>query len=213
MYQKCDEYRGKRVGYVLVVRDGLGGTFGAYLTEAPHIGGKDIYYGTGECFLWRASIHIPLPPPPSADTSDILTSRSTTIAVDGFTSQNGSLGGSGGGSNNNSLAPPSASTTPTSLSHPLPQQHSVRFQSFSYTGENEYYIHGERGYLSVGGGIQAAHYGLWLDEGFSRGQSRHCDTFNNAPLSDEGEKFDIVGVELWVVGADNITEEDKRNLG
>lgn len=70
LYKKCEEcsQRSQRAGYVLVVRDasspqtassagpgGNGGAvFGAYLTDpprpAPH------YFGTGECFLWRASV-------------------------------------------------------------------------------------------------------------------------------------------------------------
>lgn len=58
----------------------------------------------------------------------------------------------------------------------------------------------ETKFLSVGGG-QGANFGLWLDDGFSRGHSGPCDTFGNTPLSDEGIKFDILGVELWVVGS------------
>lgn len=65
-----------------------------------------------------------------------------------------------------------------------------------------YFITSERGFLALGGGKGAgARYGLWLDDAFNRGQSGHCGTFENEPLSDEGEKFDIIGVELWVVGA------------
>lgn len=45
-----------RAGYVLVVRDTSdgGAVFGAYLTDAPHPASH--FYGTGECFLWRASV-------------------------------------------------------------------------------------------------------------------------------------------------------------
>jgi TLD len=44
------------------------------------------------------------------------------------------------------------------------------------------------------------HYGLWLDDIFEKGISSRCLTFGNEPLSDVGEKFDILGVELWHIG-------------
>jgi hypothetical protein len=56
----------------------------------------------------------------------------------------------------------------------------------------------ETGFLSVGGGD--GHYGLWLDDNFERGISCHCLTFGNEPLSSAGEKFEIIGVELWSIG-------------
>lgn len=45
------------------------------------------------------------------------------------------------------------------------------------------------------------HYGLWLDDNLEKGVSSSCPTFGNEPLSDEGKKFSILGVELWYVGA------------
>lgn len=57
----------------------------------------------------------------------------------------------------------------------------------------------ETKFLSVGGG-KGGTFGLWLNDSLSRGHSAECDTFFNQPLSEEGEKFDIIGVELWVVG-------------
>ncbi len=53
--------------------------------------------------------------------------------------------------------------------------------------------------LSVGGGD--GRYGLWLDDGLEKGLSSTCLTFGNEPLSDEGKKFHVLGVEIWVVGA------------
>lgn len=127
LYEKSRECaaRSQRAGYVLVVknvssthskggdaddtggdtvRGGSGGSlFGAYLTDAPHPASH--YYGTGECFLWKASTVVStpvlqvdpngqivptgspegqdinlgdLPPPPSADTTNLQT-RSTTF--------------------------------------------------------------------------------------------------------------------------------------
>ena len=45
------------------------------------------------------------------------------------------------------------------------------------------------------------HYGLWIDSSLEKGVSAHCQTFGNEPLSDEGVKFDIIGVEVWYVGS------------
>ncbi|KAI1349245.1 hypothetical protein F5Y01DRAFT_189703 [Xylaria sp. FL0043] len=192
LYQLCEKYRGVRAGFVLVVRDGKDGIFGAYLTEAPHPASS--YYGTGECFLWRASLHAPLPPPPSADTTN-LNYRTTTIAAPARAS-NGSSHAS-----KESLAP--SAPDPTSNKRapsPAPTSQSVRFQTFAYTGANDYCMFCETKFLSVGGG-RGGTFGLWLNDGLSRGHSAECDTFLNQPLSEEGEKFDILGVELWVVGA------------
>ena len=45
------------------------------------------------------------------------------------------------------------------------------------------------------------HYGLWIDSSLEKGVSAHCQTFGNEPLSDEGTKFDVLGVEVWYVGS------------
>lgn len=44
------------------------------------------------------------------------------------------------------------------------------------------------------------HYGLWLDDNLENGVSSTCPTFGNEPLSDEGSKFEVLGVELWYIG-------------
>jgi len=41
-------------GHVLVVRDTNNCVFGAFINEAPRPSGGR-YYGTGECFLWKAT--------------------------------------------------------------------------------------------------------------------------------------------------------------
>ncbi|XDG04847.1 hypothetical protein ABKA04_004462 [Annulohypoxylon sp. FPYF3050] len=196
LYKLCDEYRGRRVGFVLVVRDGKDGTFGAYLTEAPHPASS--YYGTGECFLWRASLHAPLPPPPSADTTNI-NFRTMTIASPTSSSfpSNDTHSAS---QQQKTLSPGLTDPSTNKLAPQQPTAQSIRFQNFAYTGANDYCIFCETKFLSVGGGGGGT-YGLWLNDGLSRGHSAPCDTFSNQPLSDEGEKFDVMGVELWVVGS------------
>ncbi|KAK3375978.1 hypothetical protein B0T24DRAFT_211752 [Lasiosphaeria ovina] len=191
LYEKCAAYQGRRVGFVLVVKDCEGGIFGAYLSDYPHPAPS--YFGTGECFLWRASVLASLPPPPSADTSH-LTARTTTIAAArslGLYSQSSSLSTSSTLNNSDTASVGSLATT---LGSP-----SIRFKAFPYSGVNEYYILCESHFLSVGAGD--GKYGLWLDGSLERGKSSTCPTFGNERLSDEGEKFGVLGVEMWVIGA------------
>ncbi|KAI9894140.1 MAG: oxidation resistance protein 1 [Vezdaea aestivalis] len=158
-------------GWVLVVKDGGGGTFGAYLSHPPSP--SPHFYGTGECFLWRSTTLPSLPPPPSADTTRL--GRSTTIS-------------------SVSSDPPS----PIALLKPNMEPTTMRFKAFPYSGLNEYLILCDAHFLSLGGGD--GKYGLWLDDVFENGISSACDTFGNEPLSDDGEKFEVLGVEIWAIG-------------
>jgi len=184
LYKQSEDYRGKRGGFVLVVKDGGGSVFGAYLSDAPHP--STSFYGNGECFLWRAHIlhglsdlQMNLPPPPSEDTTDAV--RMTTI--------------SSPKSKGDSLAPPqNGRATKSGASTP----ERIRFKAFPYSGVNDYMIFCEHSYLSVGGGD--GHYGLWLDDNLEKGVSDTCPTFGNEPLSDDGKKFEVMGVELWYIG-------------
>ncbi|KAB5542617.1 oxidation resistance protein 1 [Coniochaeta sp. 2T2.1] len=175
LYEKCSRYQGRRVGFVLVVKDHEGGIFGAYLSDFPHPSPK--YFGTGECFLWRASLMASLPPPPSADTTNM--ARTTTIQA--------------------APSPPSVPDHSNQPPEPPASPQSIRFKAFPYSGVNEYYMMCEPHYLSVGAGD--GRYGLWLDDSLERGHSSTCLTFGNERLSDEGEKFGVLGVEVWVIGA------------
>ncbi|KAL2163686.1 hypothetical protein VTH06DRAFT_5744 [Thermothelomyces fergusii] len=182
LYEKCAQYQGVRVGFVLCVKDCDGGLFGAYLSDYPHPAPK--YFGTGECFLWRASVLSPPPPPPS--TTDNESSGHSNLRTSTVPS-----------------TPPasrSANFTPNSRSpsrSPTPQQ--IRFKAFPYSGVNDYYMLCEPHFLSLGAGD--GKYGLWLDDSLERGISATSQTFGNEPLSDEGEKFGVLGVEVWVIGA------------
>ncbi|PGH23818.1 hypothetical protein AJ80_02066 [Polytolypa hystricis UAMH7299] len=99
----------------------------------------------------------------------------------------------GGPSADNRLATTGTSRSGTST----PER--IRFKAFPYSGVNDYMIFCETGFLSVGGGD--GHYGLWLDDSFEQGISSTCLTFGNEPLSDEGTKFDVLGVEIWYIGS------------
>jgi hypothetical protein len=216
LYKACEEVSlsTQRSGYILVIKDGnsTGSLFGAYLTDAPRP--EKHYFGTGECFLWRASI-LPslrslaastkpingshakqngsnnalssdllelagLPPPPSADTSHA--TRTTTVRGERRSSKPTSP-----------ISPIAPSGTST------PEEPRIRFKAFPYSGVNDYLIYCEPDYLSVGGGD--GHYGLWLDDQLDSGISETCLTFGNEPLSEEGRKFEVLGVEIWYVGA------------
>ncbi|KAF2717378.1 TLD-domain-containing protein [Polychaeton citri CBS 116435] len=186
LYSRCEPHTGKRGGFVLVIRDGNGGIFGAYLSEPPRPGPH--YFGSGECFLWRA-VKLPalpdlssLPPPPSEDTTHA--QRMTTI------------GGISRNSSSTSLAPSSAANGNKTPGTATPDR--IRFKAFPYTGENDFCAFCQQDYLSVGGGD--GHYGLWLDDALSSGVSEPCPTFGNEALSDEGTKFEVLGVEMWYIG-------------
>jgi hypothetical protein len=210
LYSLCDAHRGKRGGFVLVVRDGRDGIFGAYLSEAPRP--QASYYGSGECFLWKASI-LPkssltsstnllpdlgfdlssLPPPPSADTTH-LDARITTIAATSALSRknssaevvrNGSISSSSSASNQQQQQQQQRNQNQNQNQDPSSPTTSdrIRFKAFPYSGENDFTIFCQSEYLSVGGGD--GHYGLWLGRNLSEGVSATCPTFGNEPLSEE----------------------------
>ncbi|EHY58537.1 oxidation resistance protein 1 [Exophiala dermatitidis] len=219
LYEHCAKVstHTQRSGYVLVVRDASdaaanGSVFGAYLSDAPKPSMH--YFGTGECFLWRATIlptlkDLPsasdarpeevlqlagLPPPPSADTTNL--QRATTVRGERRTS-----------SVSSSVADTSLRQASGSRSHSQPALNQtgtstpehIRFKAFPYSGVNDFLIYCESNYLSIGGGD--GHYGLWLDDQLNNGVSETCPTFGNEPLSDEGRTFEVLGVEVWYIGA------------
>lgn len=192
LYANCHDFaqRSPRAAFVLVVRDASpnGAVFGAYMTDPPRPDSH--YFGTGECFLWRASVLPPpnflgldrttaaapgtgggtgaspsedllelagLPPPPSADTTNV--GRSTTLRGD---ARRNNASPSSTSSNtttdniNNRLAPPrSQSQTPTldgrTSGTSTPER--IRFKAFPYSGINDYMMFCETGFLSLGGGL------------------------------------------------------------
>jgi hypothetical protein len=188
LYSLCEKHRGRRGGFILVVRDGGGNIFGAYLSDAPKP--QAHYYGSGECFLWRA-VKLPamldlssLPPPPSEDTTHL--QRMTTI---GIAKSNSSVSLASLNGTNGANGHKSGTATPDR----------IRFKAFPYTGENDFTIFCQPEFLSIGGGD--GHYGLWLDHNLCQGVSDTCPTFGNERLSDEGSKYDVLGVEIWYVGS------------
>lgn len=127
-------------------------------------------------------------PPPADDFSDI----PEPPEAPGFSTSN----------SNAYLAPSQLEPTPPEppriASPALSLGPSIRFKAFPYSGENDFYMYCESHCLSVGGGD--GHYGLWLNDSLEKGVSSRCLTFGNEPLSDEGEKFGVLGVEMWMIG-------------
>ena len=190
LYHLSDRHRGKRGGFVVVVRDSGSGIFGSYLSDPPKP--QPHYFGTGECFLWKAE-RLPaipdlssLPPPPSEDTTHA--QRMTTIGIAKSNSST-SLASLNVPSTNGANGHRSGTATPDR----------IRFKAFPYTGENDFTIFCQHEFLSVGGGD--GHYGLWVDQSLRKGVSDSCPTFGNEPLSEEGSKFDVLGVEIWYIGS------------
>lgn len=175
LYDLCADIsqRSPRAGYVLIVRDAsaAGAVFGAYMTDPPHP--HSHYFGTGECFLWRASV---LTPPrqllenlrsngdgdgdgdgsaPAAGThsEELLElaglppppSADTTHAGRWSTlrSEKERRDASRG-----RLAPPPSTGCTSGTSTP----ERIRFKAFPYSGVNDYMMFCETGFLSLGGG-------------------------------------------------------------
>lgn len=63
---------------------------------------------------------------------------------------------------------------------------------------NDYFLNCEASFFSVGAG--GGRYGLWVDSSLLKGHSSRCETFGNEPLSDKGESFSVINVELWAIG-------------
>ncbi|XP_017265536.1 nuclear receptor coactivator 7 isoform X2 [Kryptolebias marmoratus] len=70
------------------------------------------------------------------------------------------------------------------------------FQSYTWSGENSYFMSGNWESLHIGGG--GGGFALWLDADLYHGASFSCPTFHNAPLSTH-EDFIVQDVEVWTV--------------
>ncbi|EEH18896.1 hypothetical protein PABG_01215 [Paracoccidioides brasiliensis Pb03] len=111
----------------------------------------------------------------------------------------GTIGNGHAGAGGQQCAPTNLSTGNSRSGSGATSPERIRFKAFPYSGVNDYMMFCETGFLSVGGGD--GHYGLWLDDSFEKGVSHSCPTFGNEPLSDEGTKFDVLGVEIWYLGS------------
>jgi hypothetical protein len=65
---------------------------------------------------------------------------------------------------------------------------------YKATGSNDFLIHTEHSYLSIGGGDGV--FGLWVDGQLLNGHSQPSTTFDSETLC-EKEDFRIIGFEFW----------------
>ncbi|GMT11214.1 hypothetical protein PFISCL1PPCAC_2511 [Pristionchus fissidentatus] len=73
--------------------------------------------------------------------------------------------------------------------------HTRELRHYSWTGENQFFVHAQKDCLSVGAGH--GHNGLWVDADLNHGRSQRCDTFDNEPLAGDNEDFIIQFVEAY----------------
>ncbi|XP_064597789.1 LOW QUALITY PROTEIN: oxidation resistance protein 1-like [Liolophura sinensis] len=68
------------------------------------------------------------------------------------------------------------------------------FCVYKWTGENNFFIKGNRDSLAIGAGQGV--FGLWFDEDLYHGRSNRCETYDNDPLT-ATEDFVLKGLEAW----------------
>lgn len=77
---------------------------------------------------------------------------------------------------------------------------------FPSSGKNDYYQFCDKTFIAMGCGGGGASFGLWINDDISKGSSEEVDTFFNSPLNGAGSdvNFDILSLELWSLGVDNL---------
>ena len=154
-------------GFVLVVKDDGGGVFGAFVNEGFRVSAGR-YYGTGECFLWKAgwaksykAVHAL-----GSGGSNIAqnhhhlphlhhhhNNKANGVKKEKEKEREGELLVSPLEEKLSSVNIisdedwPSRVGTPSSISENV-----LKFKAFPYSGDNEYFILCEQGFLSVGAG-------------------------------------------------------------
>uniref|UniRef100_A0A1I7RMQ6 Oxidation resistance protein 1 n=1 Tax=Bursaphelenchus xylophilus TaxID=6326 RepID=A0A1I7RMQ6_BURXY len=74
--------------------------------------------------------------------------------------------------------------------------HTRELRSYTWTGDNQFFINASKDFLSMGAG--GGHYGLYLDADLFNGRSQRCATFNNEPLAGGiKEDFQIQFIEAF----------------
>uniref|UniRef100_A0A914HG56 Oxidation resistance protein 1 n=1 Tax=Globodera rostochiensis TaxID=31243 RepID=A0A914HG56_GLORO len=74
--------------------------------------------------------------------------------------------------------------------------HTRELRTFTWTGENQFFVNATRESLSFGAG--GGHFGLWLDADLNHGRSQKCATFDNEPLAGgQEEDFVVQFVEVF----------------
>lgn len=67
------------------------------------------------------------------------------------------------------------------------------YKEFQWTCQDTMFMFSNDECIAMGGG---GNFGLYLNADLSKGSSKHSNTFDNTPLSNQ-EDFDIASVEVW----------------
>ncbi|XP_041077093.1 TBC1 domain family member 24-like [Polyodon spathula] len=169
---------------------------GAFLSsdwsERNKNGGKDSFFGTGECFVFTLRPEMEryewmtLHPVESVSEEEFpkarLRSRSFTPS------------GSRPDTSASSLSTAGTSQDSSLLTVPLTEPRPAHFRSVPHlpTKTASMFMAGSRDGIIIGGGGGQA---LYIDGDLHRGSTQHCDTFNNPPLCKES--FQIQLLEVW----------------
>lgn len=76
-------------------------------------------------------------------------------------------------------------------------KHTNEVAAYTYTGKNDFLVFCNPSYLTFGSGD--GHPGLWVDQSLDAGRTLPTSTFDNDVLSAQGDKFNIVALELWEI--------------
>lgn len=154
LYERCSRKEFQKGGFVLVVKDDGGGLFGAFVNERLRVSGGR-YYGTGECFLWKAAwvrnyrdthaqyqLHHHHTHPQHHYQEKVGNVMDESEYSEEKT-----------GNGENGAEEPSRVATPGQVAQIAKDEETVlKFKAFPYSGVNEYMILCEQTFLSIGGG-------------------------------------------------------------
>lgn len=153
LYERCSRKEFQKGGFVLVVKDYGGGLFGAFVNERLRVSGGR-YYGTGECFLWKANwvknyrdIHAQYQRHHHHTHPRHYYQEKVRKEIDESEySEEKTWNGEGGVEESSRVA------TPGKAAQTTEEETVLKFKAFPYSGVNEYMILCEQTFLSIGGG-------------------------------------------------------------
>ena len=147
LYERCSRKEFQRGGFVLVVKDDGGGLFGAFVNERLRVSGGR-YYGTGECFLWKATWVKNY-----RDTHAQSQLHHRTHPRHHYEEKVGKVAEYSEGKTEEEAEEPSRVSTAGQIAQITKEEETVlKFKAFPYSGINEYMILCEQTFLSIGGG-------------------------------------------------------------
>ncbi|CCD25488.1 Oxr1p NDAI_0F01690 [Naumovozyma dairenensis CBS 421] len=177
----------RRVGYVIIIQDRKNGIFGAYSNEPFRPNEHRRYSGNGECFLWKLE-KVPVRKICNNKDKSVATEQKKERRFHGRRRKEDEQEEEKKGDNHSELCNNSNEQ----------DEERWQFRGYPFTGLNEFAVYCTSKFISMGAG--EGHYGLWIDDGLLNGVSNPTLTYGNEILSREGNKFSILGLEVWRVG-------------